>query len=647
MKTLWFYCLLLGAFFSKPILAQKYWDERQIKSYVESMNEVELTDDAFDQLLTIIHHFKANPLAINHANMSELLTIPMVNNKQALAILNHRKTYGFFLHTAELGAVQSLSSNQAHWIAQFVSVEEGFNKNLSSNTPIQILSTHGFKQQSQTNYLGDAWQHRLKIMVQLKPGYKIGFQLEKDQGEPWLALKNNLFDYQSFHLEINRNGLLKKLVLGDYEMQTGQGLSLGMGYQLRMASDPIQTIKLFNVLNAHRSFDERNFIRGIAANFVWKNLSFTPFWGKRKLDGNIVEDSTNNLPIVMSESVSGYHRTASEIKNKFTLPQTFIGFHLSQQIHTFSIGLSSFRMNQHANKQMISNDPVSFYNKHLMNYSNIGLDVICHLDQTIFTAAYAFDSNLESAFYMAMMKSFGKELDWGIAYRHYSAFYSNPLAGGPFDLPTKNQTGFFQSFAFNPSKKWEFKTFLDLYYRNWISSTLPVLDEKCNIMFQALHKPSSKNQIGMQFRYSNRLAGNQLETFEVSLHQIGLHYHFELNSIMRIEAKYQQNLQYGQLKASSHLFYQLLALKIKKIQMDFQWSQFENSSKKTLPIFVHEQDLSGQSGLQVYNGTGFAVSFVLKCKLNKHLQIACKTATAKMLTNANFANSFKFQVLWQ
>ncbi len=639
--------LLMALCVPHLLQAQKYWDESQIKIYVGSMNDLQFTDESLDQLLSIVSQLKANPIALNQANMTELLRIPLVGVKQAIAILNHRKVYGLFTHTAELAAVQNLSLQDASWIAQFVWVTTDLNYSVNDKQVVQLMQTHIYKNQLLSNYQGDAWQHRIKANLHLTRGLQMGFQLEKDAGEPWLSNQKGLFDYQSMHLEMVRNGFIQKAIVGDFEMQTGQGLSLGMGYRMRMAADPIQTIQLVGTLNAHRSFDENNFIRGIAVSASWKHFTLSPFIGQRKTDGNISEDSSINQSILMSESVSGYHRTASEIRNKNTLNQPIIGLYLNKEFNYLSLGMSYFTMSQLADKPLLANNPITLFNKSLKNYSNFGLDALYQLDQLVLTAAYSFDSNKDDALYIALMKSFGKELDWGLSYRYYSPFYANPLAGGPVEFPTKNQTGLFQSIVYVPSKKWEFKAFLDIYQRSWISSSLLVLDEKCKLSVQASHKPNAKKQLGVQYRLSRKLTTTPSETIEVPLHQIGLHYSYDMSSNFTMEGKFQQVELLGKTLAWSRLFGQCFALKGKKLSVEIQLNQFENSFTQSLPVYVHEHDLSGQSGLQVYSGTGYAASVLLKLKWNKHFKLGCKIGTSKLQTSTVFLNSCKFQILWQ
>jgi hypothetical protein len=51
----------------------------------------------------------------------------------------------------------------------------------------------------------------------------IGFTIEKDEGE------NNWTDFTSFHVQIQNKGILKNLIVGDYQLQMGQGLATGEG----------------------------------------------------------------------------------------------------------------------------------------------------------------------------------------------------------------------------------------------------------------------------------------------------------------------------------------------------------------------------------------------------------------------------------
>jgi hypothetical protein len=631
---------------SQLVFAQKFWTDQAISAYVINTNESANNNENFEQLMILVLEKRENPIDLNEASVDELLAIPLMNIRYVNLIMNHKQLYGEFLHTAELGAVEGISFEDATWIAQFVKVSSNKLGMTKTNNPFQLMSTHVFKSKQNKTYVGDAWQQRVKALVQINSKLQLGFTLEKDAGEAWKNLANGLFDYPSFYLAYNGNKCIKQLVIGDFEMHTGQGLSLGMGYQIRMSSDPIQTIQLNTVLNKHVSFNEANFMRGIAFQFQFKNWTIYPFISSKKTDAKIASDSINTQDFIVSESNSGYHRTPSEIANQKTLNQVYWGTYIQTQTKQLQWGFSYFQLKQSAAKINSKNTPSKWVVRALSNYSNFGIDLILHRDQNIYTTAISIDEFGDYALYFALMKSMGKMLDWGCSVRAYSPFYSNPLAAGPLAFPSKNQKGLFQSLCYAPTKKWTFKAYIDVFESTWLNSTLNNIDEQSKLSLQTNYLSSTKTQMSLQYRYLLNKSKEIEALFTQTKQQLSLNYSTEISAHFSINGKFQSNDLHQINKAKSFLMYQSFNFKSKGLQMHLQLSEFENHHSQQIPVYVHEHDLTGQSGMQVFYGSGYAGSIVVKLSLKKHLKLGLKIGTAKQMGQDLFSPTYKFQLQW-
>ena len=78
-----------------------------INQYIEQM--IEITDEDVDiqQLTDQLFYYINNPLNINKASNSEILSFPFFNQAQAIEICNHRKKFGDFLSIYEFQILQS------------------------------------------------------------------------------------------------------------------------------------------------------------------------------------------------------------------------------------------------------------------------------------------------------------------------------------------------------------------------------------------------------------------------------------------------------------------------------------------------------------------------------------------------------------
>ena len=78
-------------------------------------------------------------------------------------------------------------------------------------------------------YLGNS--HRTYFKYQLKSNYlQAGFTAEKDAGENFLGSNQPYgFDFYSAHIQAKKIGQIKNVIIGDYQMNFGQGLVMQSG----------------------------------------------------------------------------------------------------------------------------------------------------------------------------------------------------------------------------------------------------------------------------------------------------------------------------------------------------------------------------------------------------------------------------------
>src|SRR5690606_2679514 len=86
------------------------------------------------------------------------------------------------------------------------------------------------KDSGKSRYLGNPDRYFIRYRYQLPKHFKISINMKKDAGEQFFyESQKHGFDFYSASLLFNELGRVKNLVLGDYSLQFGQGLSLWSG----------------------------------------------------------------------------------------------------------------------------------------------------------------------------------------------------------------------------------------------------------------------------------------------------------------------------------------------------------------------------------------------------------------------------------
>ena len=110
-------------------------------------------------------------------------------------------------------------------------------------------------------YLGSPQNLLLKFQYNYGRLLQFGWLAEKDAGEQWMFAKG--LDFFSFHFFARDLGPIKKLALGDFQVNMGQGLIQWQGMSIKKSANVLFVKKQEEVIRPYRSAGEINFHRGL------------------------------------------------------------------------------------------------------------------------------------------------------------------------------------------------------------------------------------------------------------------------------------------------------------------------------------------------------------------------------------------------
>ena len=328
--------------------------------FVESIFDVQQVGGSYEDFYENLLQLHQNPLDINLATHSELKSTFILSDEQISNLKDYILKNGKLITLYELQVVDGFDDATILNLLPFVTVDpNGFRKDdrplleriktARNHFIINRLETiverkRGFEpitETDQNRYLGSALKAYLRYRVSQSRDFSFGFTLEKDPGETLIRSKQNSIpvpDFSSFHAFKENAGNFKRLIIGDYQLQFGQGLLLSSGFNVGKGIETINTLKRSNLgIRPYTSVLESGFLRGAAVTYAVNNVSFTPFFSRVKLDANIQEnDSTDFFSSIQS---TGLHRTPKEIASRKIITQNTIGLNAQLILeHQTSIG---------------------------------------------------------------------------------------------------------------------------------------------------------------------------------------------------------------------------------------------------------------------------------------------------------------------
>jgi len=324
-------------------------------------SDIDLTT-FFDDLYFFFEH----PINLNETNYEELKRLHLFSDIQIQAIINYLSLHGDMITIYELNAVETVDKEVIDMALPFVTVVPSkgekfdwkrafkyskhevflrYQRVLSQKAgyldyPDSVLAANPNKQ-----YLGSPDQLYTRYRSTYKDRISYGFTAEKDAGEEFFRGTNKTgFDFYSAHLYFKDLWKFKKLALGDYQVNIGQGLTVWSGFGIGKSANVMGARRYAYGIKPYTSVNENQFLRGGAFTIgLGKKIDLTAFGSYKRIDGNINEvDSTDLFDNSFSAfQTSGYHRTVNEAADKQGVGEFISGGELSYRAKSFRIGLAS------------------------------------------------------------------------------------------------------------------------------------------------------------------------------------------------------------------------------------------------------------------------------------------------------------------
>jgi hypothetical protein len=308
---------------SNIIYAQIDSLENKNDDLIQDILDESQTDATDEGVIDLIEELRANPVDLNKTDLTELQKIPGLSFSDASAIINYRNKHGKFFSVGEMhlaGISQKVFENISPFLAVNFSniIKTKQNKFIShlelrNRIITDLQKDEGFIDHK---FAGNNLHTYTRLKAEFGETVKAGFLLDKDPGEKYYN------DLTSGYISTKGMGIFNKIILGDYSVQFGQGLSIWSAYSFSKSSNAIYPVKKNpNYLKEYSSSDENRFLRGISSQLGFGAFSLTTFFSQNKFDASL--DPLNSE--IVSTPLDGLHRTNNEINKKNSSSEKILG----------------------------------------------------------------------------------------------------------------------------------------------------------------------------------------------------------------------------------------------------------------------------------------------------------------------------------
>jgi hypothetical protein len=509
--------LIWVLWFSLPVFAQEVTNnnvEQALEDLAEA-EELETEDDSYQQQLS---QLRKNPLNLNTATLAELQVFRVLNELLLLQLISYRNLMGPLLSVYELQAVPGWDIETIQRVLPFVrvgpakSVAEDFSSRFRGGDHSLILRVGKVFEQSKgftpdsagaTRYLGSPHRLFLRYKYVYKNNLQFGLVGDKDPGEQFFkGAQKNGFDFYSMHLFARNLGMVRRLAIGDYTVNMGQGLLTYQSLAFRKSVDVLNIKRQTEIFRPYNSAGEFTFHRGAAITLGLKNWYLSAFINARRISttSGLQADTSEFEDYVSSILTSGLHRTEAEAAKRLNSKEFGTGGALQYRTSKLQLGVNA--VHYQLEKPLIrAPQPYNYYQFSGKKLTGLSGEYGYTYKNIHLFGEVAFNPGGGMAMLHGLIAAIDRQVDVSLLYRNIDRDYQT-LYGNAFTESTTpaNENGMFMGVTMRPWRNIRVDAYADVYSFPWLKYRIDRPSAGKDYLLQLTWKPNKQVEVYARYR---------------------------------------------------------------------------------------------------------------------------------------------------
>lgn len=631
---------------------------------------INLTDpeDGSEEFAENLLQYYQTPVNINKAEREDLQALHLLSDYQIERLLEHRKSFGKFLSINELQTIEGFEAETIREIKPFItigiekeSLSPIYDRILTNENHYLFLRTErtaelkkGYIEDSLTGnqyYSGSPWKTAIRWRNSRFNDFSLGFSFEKDAGEKiiWEPTKQHYgFDSYSWHIGIFNKGKIKALTIGDFNLQFGQGLVFGNGFNLGKGAESILTVRKSNTgLKPFSSFTEAGYLKGIATTISpVRNIQVSVLLSKNRIDGKL---NTDHYETAFSTiNISGYHRNLNEISYRKTIKESSGGGRI-EYIHPLKalrIGVNSLFTQFNFPYKPVKK-PYKYYNFSGTNLWINSLDYSTYYKNLNLFGEIAYGSNKGLGIVQGIIASLSYRVDYSIVFRNYSRNFTSFYGSGFSETAgLAGEAGLYQGIKIKPNPKIEISGYYDVFKFNWLRYRVDAPSNGSEYLVRTTYRFSKKNHLFIQYKKENKEANNsaietpihQLQQIQKSWVSLGL---YTTSGFLSWTTRITTSAIHTDSSTSTGFsIAQDISCDFRKLNISARFALFETDNYESRHYY-YEKDLLYSFYLPAYFGKGMRFYLVSRISLGKKIDCWIKIGRTIYLDRETISSGYE------
>lgn len=480
-----------------------------------SETEEEVNFEQFYEELMIL---SAHPLNLNRTTREELKKMQFLSDVQIENILYYIYKFGSLKTIYELQLIEGLDMTDIRYMLPFVTllkdkqeipplkVEQVLRYGQSEficslNRVVEKKAGYSLSVNDSTQYRGNSWYNYLKYRFHYKDRFMLNFTVEKDPGEDILRINQGVYDFYSASVQVKDIGVIKNIVLGDFQAGFGQGLIINQAFSSGKTSMTTNIMSVMNGFKSYRSTNESNFLRGGAISLGQNNINVHFFYSNKQIDGEVQGNTFSGF------IKTGYHRTESEFQKRQKVNEILCGGNITLTGQLYQLGFSSVFLSLDHHLALKQSPYNLFYfegRKQLVSGLNYR---IRWRKFNIFGEAALTKKSFSTI--NGLTFSPISRVKVALLYRNYAPGF-NAVFASAFSEGTRisNEKGYYMGVEMQPLRFWKLVAYADCYQFPWLKYGVDMPSTGKNYLVQASYSPTRPIEMFWRFKHEQN-QGNQ------------------------------------------------------------------------------------------------------------------------------------------
>ncbi len=466
-----------------------------------------------------------NPVNINSRSLRELGRLFFLSKPQQYRILAYTSTYGDMVSEYELAQIEGIDSSTLSLIKPYIVIKPSSRDSLRFSNVFkygrnQLLVRYQSILQDQlgytpasdsllsanpdARYLGDASRIYFRYGFDYKGRIRFGVLGDKDPGEAFFkGSQPNGFDFYSAYAWASNTGFIKQMVVGDYHLSFGQGLTLWSGLSFGKSGYGLGFAHQARGIRPNTSANEAMFMRGAALTTGFGDFEATAFASSLPIDAS-VHNSDSADGLFRSLDITGLHRTPSEVAGKGNLTVTSFGGNVSLTKSIFALGITAVAT-KFSGEFLPTGSLYQLFQTQQSKELAVGINGKLYLRKTEFAGEFTRDRNGCLAALMSGVFQLDPRFLMTLVYRNYDKSFKNFYANSfGENSQNANEEGLFIGIRSNPGRRLEVFTYADFYRFPWLKYRVDAPSTGQEFFAQAIYNLKRSTQLTLRYRFETK-----------------------------------------------------------------------------------------------------------------------------------------------